>query len=99
MKEELRIQNWKLAWIENAALKAQGIDPRTPAALEACGLCSIDAAVPGNVELDLMREGLLPDIYMGTNTLLTQELEARHWFYHTSFEFAPRDGFDAFAFR
>ena len=26
MKEQILIQNWKLAWIENAALKAQGID-------------------------------------------------------------------------
>ena len=96
MKEHIFIQNWKLAWIENAALKAAGIDPRTPAAVGACGLRSIDAAVPGNVELDLMREGLLDDIYMGVNTLQAQELENRHWFYHTAFEFAPRDGFDAF---
>ena len=62
MKEQILIQDWKLSWIANAALKEAGADPRTPAAVAACGLPVIDATVPGNVELDFMREGILDDI-------------------------------------
>ncbi len=96
MREQIPIENWKLSWIGNAALKAAGIDPKTPAEAAACGLPVIDATVPGNVELDLMREGLLDDLYMGANTIRTQQFENCHYFYHTEFTFAPREGHDAF---
>ena len=96
MKEQILIQDWKLSWIANAALKEADADPRTPAAVAACGLPVIDATVPGNVELDFMREGILDDIYMGTNSIQTQAFENCHYFYHTTFEFAPRRGFDPF---
>lgn len=96
MKEQIRITGWKLAWMPNAALKECGADPHTPAQAAACGMPVIDAAVPGNVELDWMREGLLEDIYFGKNTLQAQKLENLHWFYFAEFDYEPRAGFDAF---
>ena len=45
------------------------------------------ATVPGNVELDLMEEGVLPkDIYMGENILEVQKYEEYEWWYETAFD-------------
>ena len=47
----------------------------------------IPATVPGNVELDLMEEGVLPkDIYMGENILEVQKYEEYEWWYETTFD-------------
>lgn len=45
----------------------------------------IDAEVPGNFELDMQKAGLLPDIFMGTNTLLCQKYENQHLWYVKEF--------------
>jgi beta-mannosidase len=46
---------------------------------------TIDARVPGNVELDLMRVGTLPDVFRGTNIWKLRELEGNEWWYERSF--------------
>lgn len=38
---------------------------------------SLPAVVPGNVELDFQRAGLLPDVFFGTNVRKAKELELR----------------------
>lgn len=49
-------------------------------------LAQIEAQVPGNVELDLMKAGYLPDdIYMGENILEVQKYEEYEWWYETTF--------------
>lgn len=96
MKEQIKIGGWQLSWIANAALRESALDPRTPAAIAAAGLPVIAATVPGNVELDWMREGLLDDLYVGKNTLQAQKLENLHWYYFTEFELEKRAGRDAF---
>lgn len=51
------------------------------------GLSSIPCTVPGNVELDLSRAGLLPsDLFMGENILTAEAFETYEWWYETSFE-------------
>lgn len=45
----------------------------------------IDAEVPGNFELDMQRAGLLPDLFLGTNTLLCQKYENQHLWYVKEF--------------
>ena len=66
----------------------------------------IDAEVPGNFELDMQRAGLLPDLFMGTNTLLCQQYENRHLWYVKEFNldkipegdtFLRFEGIDTFA--
>lgn len=56
----------------------------------------IDAEVPGNFELDLERAGLLPDLFLGTNTLLCQQYENRHLWYVKEFTLDKLPEGDAF---
>jgi len=56
-----------------------------PAHLEGCGAPSIEAVVPGNVELDLTRAGVLPDLFYGDNIFLLRQWEGHEWWYCRSF--------------
>lgn len=59
----------------------------TPATLAESGFASIPAQVPGNVELDLIRAGLLPgDIFRGMNICETEKYETYEWWYCTEFD-------------
>lgn len=62
-----------------------GREAPDPAALRGMGE-SIEARVPGNVELDLERAGKLPDLFHGANIYKVQELEGEEWWYQRSFE-------------
>lgn len=54
---------------------------------------SITATVPGNVELDLMKIGLLPeDLYNGENVKLTEQFEKYEWWYQTEFKMPEIEG-------
>lgn len=46
----------------------------------------IKANVPGNVELDLMRNGLLPDLFQGDNIRILKQYEMFDWWYTKEFE-------------
>ncbi len=57
-----------------------------PDQLDKCQI-SINANVPGNVDLDLSREGFLPaDLYMGENIKKTEDYEGYGWWYVRSFK-------------
>lgn len=56
-----------------------------PAALADLGVPVVPASVPGNVELDLMRAGLLPDLFLGANMRELRRFEGYEWWYETSF--------------
>ena len=45
----------------------------------------LDAKVPGIVHLDLLRHGLIPDPYYGTNEDSVQWIEREDWMYETTF--------------
>ena len=50
------------------------------------GAISLDALVPGCVQLDLAREGYLPeDLFMGENILEAEKYESYEWWYERSF--------------
>ena len=56
------------------------------------GETSVPATVPGNVLGDLVRGGVLPDPYVGSNSLACRELEYGDFVYETAFmtpDFAP----------
>lgn len=59
--------------------------PQNPVALDNSNLTEISAEVPGNVELDLMRHGLLPDISRGNNVYQNLEYENHCWWYTRMF--------------
>ena len=50
---------------------------------------TIPATVPGNVELDLMEAGKLPDLAVGNHIYETRKLESYQWWYRREFE-SPR---------
>jgi len=50
---------------------------------------TIPATVPGNVELDLMAAGRLPDLEVGNRIYETRKLESYQWWYQREFE-SPR---------
>ena len=95
MRKNVNLENWRLAWVENATLRQNNLDLKTISDVETYGLRTITATVPGNFEIDFMREGLLNDIYMGTNTLETQKYENLHLYYFTEFTYTADENSDA----
>ena len=59
--------------------------PATPDELASSNWPSVEAHVPGNVELDLMRAGILPDLEVGTNIFRLREYETYRWWYSREF--------------
>ena len=53
----------------------------------------VDAEVPGNVELDLMRHGIIPDLTKGDNIYAALEFEQYEWLYLKTFRVPA--GFDS----
>ena len=66
--------------------------PRSPEDLARAGWPTIAATVPGNVELDLMKAGLLPELSVGTNIYRLRELEGNQWWYQRKFPTPKRPG-------
>ncbi len=64
------------------------MEPRIahPDELAASGAASVAARVPGNVELDLVRAGVLPEPYFGDNMRFLRPLETYEWWYVREFE-------------
>lgn len=98
----MELKGWRLAYGINS--KVKDMELTTPDEILASGLDIIDAAVPGNFELDLARAGKFPaDFYVGANLLESQKLEAHHLWYFTGFETTEADtdivfeGIDTFA--
>ena len=58
---------------------------RSPTDLARAGWPAIEATVPGNVELDLMKTGVLPELSVGTNIYRLRELEDNQWWYQRKF--------------
>ena len=67
------------------------LSPVTVNEIEMSGIDRIPASVPGNFELDLMKQGLLPDLYIGDNILKARRYEGTHIWYYTEFELKGDD--------
>ena len=84
------IENWKLGYLPHS--RTQGFSPKTAEDILRSACEVIEAKVPGNFELDLIRAGKLPeDLYMGTNILKAQDLERMHIWYCSEFDLEPTD--------
>lgn len=59
--------------------------PADPARLSRAGWPMVKATVPGNVELDLVAAGLLPDPLIAANIEKLRPLEFNQWWYRRSF--------------
>ena len=61
-------------------------------------LPEIEAAVPGTMESDMEKAGVLPEIYRGENVLLTQDVENFHYCLSRTFDYEPGDTDDVLVF-
>jgi len=71
---------WQLAFFPEGAHRVA-----SPDELKALDIDSIEAEVPGNVELDLVRAGYLPDPFVGKNILELADCEHCEWWYRRVF--------------
>ena len=76
---------WSLIYVENKKLRKEKTVFSTIAALENTGYKKISAIVPGNIECDLYRAGVIEDPYFGDNTIKYQWIEKLHMFYYRTF--------------
>lgn len=96
---------WKMFYCQNKQVIEEGLGFKNPSDLERSGLKSVDAAVPGNFELDLLANGIIDDPFFGTNALSMQEFESYHSWYCCTFhyenvgnsEFILFEGIDTFS--
>ncbi len=77
-------QNWKVSIVPNEKISGELTRFRD---VEKLQCTTVPAQVPGNFELDLVRQGLLEDPYYGKNVLSLQEFETCHVFYGVEFEY------------
>jgi beta-mannosidase len=71
---------WKLSFWEQPETPV-----RSPEALSQTGRGTIDAVVPGNVELDLLAAGLIHDPMIGSNVWEMRPYEGYQWCYTRTF--------------
>ncbi len=57
-----------------------------PCDVKTSGVDNVPARVPGNVELDLVRAGVLPEPFVGENIQMLRALEFNEWWYTREFE-------------
>ena len=83
---------WKLQYGKQEIPAMELDSPRIPQ-----DFTMVDALVPGNVELDLMRAGHLPaQLERGNNIYDLRPLESYQWWYSRSFTIAAQDRGRAF---
>lgn len=87
---------WDLYIAENKNVFANDNEIQNVAAISQLNCTCIKGSVPGNFELDLERDGLIKEIFLGTNSLGLQELENRHLWYARTFEYDLKDKNDTY---
>ena len=74
--------NWQLYYYDAVDGQHYGADELTNG-----NVACVPAKVPGNVELDLVRAGILPeDLFRGMNICKTEQYESYEWWYCTEFD-------------
>lgn len=84
MKETV-LSAWQAAFVPHSQVIKNHFAPVCEAEIRAGGYTILDAAVPGCMELDLMRAGRLEDLYFGENILEAQRMESTHMWYFSRF--------------
>ncbi len=95
MIKKVTVENWILAIVPHAEVIA-GFDARTYEAVVKHTGTVLPATVPGNFELDMMKAGLIEDIYYGENVIKAQKLEDRHLWYAATFTLEDIANTDSF---
>ncbi|MGB2418323.1 MAG: glycoside hydrolase family 2 protein [Flavobacteriaceae bacterium] len=88
-KKVLSLNSSKLSeWTLYYGVQGQNA-PQTPDDLQNSKFKSIPASVPGNVEIDLEREGIIEDPMIGDNVYDLRKYEVYDWWYFREFD-APK---------
>jgi len=74
--------DWKLSFWKQAESGAV----TSPDGMKGLSVQTIEAVVPGNVEIDLLKAGLIEDPMIGANTNLLRKWEAYQWCYTRTFD-------------
>ncbi len=82
---------WFMAYAENE--KCRNTELLSIEEIKKSGFDIISATVPGSAEQDLMKAGILPDLYYSVNTLDAKKTENLHYWYFTEFETDSADIF------
>lgn len=86
MSKKIFLSSWRMSLMQHSQMTKSNYAPKTIGEIIASSREVIDATVPGNFELDLIRAGKLPeDIFFGTNILEVQKYESTHLWYFTNF--------------
>ena len=97
---------WQLYVAPHATVLEKSFSATSGEALAKSGFLCLGGEVPGNFELDLMREGHLPSLFYGTNIMEAQKQENKHLWYvrHFTLSVLPQgeallrfEGIDTFA--
>ena len=82
MRETIPLNDdWKYTWTPHEGSR--------DAPLESYPVPFRDAAVPGLAQLDLMRDGILPDPFVGMNADHALWVEQKDWWYRKTFTASP----------
>ena len=86
MKKRLMLDgDWSLIYVANKTYRTEKPLVNTIADLERTSYDKVPARVPGNLERDLFRAGVIDDPYFGSNSIKYQYLEKMHMFYYRTF--------------
>lgn len=85
---------WKIVYAHHEECKNNEFG--TIAALEQSGFDRIEASVPGNFELDLMKAGKIDDLFFSTNTWDAQKMEDINVWYYTTLEITEQNQYLSF---
>lgn len=87
------IDDWKFIYLPDKTIREKNIIFKTSDDIISSGAEVFDASVPGCLETDLMNQGVLPDLRVGENILLAQQLEDKHIWYFSRFSVTGEDDF------
>ena len=85
MKKSLN-GSWELYYVKNETFRAGKVNLSSAEAVRAGGWEHVEAAVPGNFELDLWRAGVIGDPYWSTNIWQLEKYEYYHLVYIKEFD-------------
>lgn len=80
----MKLENWKAAYAEHSA--CNDMEFFTIEQIENAGIDIISANVPGELQLDMMKQGIVDDLFYSDNTFKAQRLENLHAWYYTKFD-------------
>lgn len=86
--------DYTLSCLPHTDYIAADADPTCGSALAAFPVLQVPAQVPGNVELDLCRAGLVEDPFYSTNAEKLYIYENYHFFYQKKFEVTKKAGLE-----